>query len=494
MNSTLEELTRQCEQEPLAHCGSIQPHGLLLFITQENGKIAAVSKNCQQLTGQAVQDIVGRDGRTWLCEMGVAHIVFPDIPGKRLEIHSPFKWETGEADLLVIAKQMGWLVEIEPLVTKTFDSALLRRLHTQLMRVPDSEAALAALQNDLVVAIQALTGFDRVMLYRFHRDWSGEVIAEAISGSYGSYLGLRFPASDIPAIARQLYLQNPYRHIPSVAADPVALVGEMDVDLTLSELRAVSPVHIQYLKNMQVGASFSISVVQAGRLWGLIACHHHQSLNLSRLIRNRCAETAKGFVLALGAYHANQRVGMNDEIHGRISALVDKISNSPDFFGAVEKHNKLLLDLPRATGGALLFRERAIRLGETPDDEWLAAIDEWFMTQSAELIYSTDHLAEILPTVAEVAPTASGLLAIRIKSPETGGWVRFYWFRGEEVGEVAWAGNPSKPVEVSSQGIRFSPRYSFEKWVEIRRGYATPWESQDILAATLLRSNFLRLV
>lgn len=495
MNVSIEALTRHCEQEALAFSGAIQPHGALIYLEREDGRIAQVSANLHEYCGQPAHAALGQEGRAWLASLGMHRIDWPARAGERRLLHAALSGPRGALDVIVSANSHGWLVEMEPAHWGGADPAYAAAKQARLLRTPESEAGFAILQSDLVEAIRDLTGYDRVMLYRFHPDWSGEVVAEASSGNYGSYLGLRFPASDIPAIARQLYAQTPYRHIPEVGAKPVPLIGEgRAIDLTWSELRSVSPVHTQYLRNMQVGASFSVSLTLAGQLWGLVACHHRVPRPLSLGVRTLCAKTAHGFVIALTAWNAHRRAHMHDQTQARVQALIDRLAQAGSLVRAVERHHDELLEFVRATGGALVIGEELIAFGEVPRIEWLERIDQWFSAQRREGVHATDALPEQLGLGPdpERDAVASGVLGLRMKSQRSAQWVRLYWFRPEEPREVAWAGNPNKPVELSPGGMRFSPRHSFEKWVEIHNGHSQPWTSEDLLAATLLRAQLSR--
>jgi len=495
MNASLEALTRHCEQEALALSGAIQPHGALVHIRSSDGRIGHASANLHEYCGQAARTVIGQDGRAWLASLGVALAELPGRPGQRQLLHAALSGPRGELDLILSANPHGWLVEMEPAHWGGADTTRAVANQARLLRAPDSEAGFAVLQCDLVEALQDMTGYDRVMLYRFHPDWSGEVVAEVSSGAYGSYLGLRFPASDIPAIARQLYVQTPYRHIPEVGAEPVPLIGEGEVvDQTWSDLRSVSPVHMQYLRNMQVGASFSISVVLVGQLWGLIACHHRVPRPLSLGVRALCAEVARGFTLALTAWNASQRARLRDLTQARVDELIEHLSSSDSLAAAIEKHHEPLLEFMHAGGGALVLGDELIAFGDAPRLEWLERIDHWFSAQRQEGVHATDRLAEQLGLEPEPErdAVASGVLGLRMMSQRSGLAVRLYWFRPEEPREVAWAGNPNKPVELNPGGMRFSPRHSFERWVEIHHGHSNPWTSEDLLAATLLRAQLSR--
>ena len=273
---------QQCENEPLANSGLIQPNGVLLYIDKNSSEIRYASENAASLLGEGPDELLGLDGKDWL-EQNLAGLVsWPASAGRRMHFPAGVDMGFGDLDVLISGTSGGWIVEFEASQHSAVDLAGIR-----LVRGAGrlDAAGLQALRQSLVDSVAKATGYDRVMLYQFDPDWSGDVLAEAVDAGRGSYLGLRFPASDIPAIARNLYAQTPYRHIPDSAAAPVAIKSRAGtgtaLDLTWSDLRSVSPVHMQYLSNMHVLSSFSTSIMVDGKLWGLFACHHYAPQRLT---------------------------------------------------------------------------------------------------------------------------------------------------------------------------------------------------------------------
>ncbi|MEI6556987.1 MAG: GAF domain-containing protein [Rhodospirillaceae bacterium] len=487
MPSVIASQLMSCEEEALAHSGLIQPHGVLLFIERVSGRISHVSANCASLLGVTPEALLGQDGLAWLARRSRVPVTLPTMAGKREDVPRMLETAAGSLDLLISASGAGWLLEFE--AAAPVEAAALPGEPPPARAPPKDEAEMRRVEQALVEAIQALTGYSRVMLYRFHADWSGEVIAEAVTGAIGRYLGLRFPASDIPANARALYSQTPYRHIADVGAKPVALVcdgdaaGRPPLDITWSDLRSVSPIHLQYLKNMRVAASFSVSVMVAGRLWGLIACHHQQAGFLPLAVRQHSVRLARDFVFALQVYEAGVRRRVHDVVTECSTALRSAVDAGRPIAEALADEQGRLLKLFGAVGGALITGTTVCPIGKAPDRLFLMALHQWCQRNQTEAELSFDHRPEALAASASPSPPC-GVLALRLRAASLGGdWVYLYWLRPEQAQEIVWAGNPDKPVEVSSDGLRLSPRESFEKWVEVRRGYASPWEIHTLFAA-----------
>lgn len=315
------------------------------------------------------------------------------------------------------------------------------------------------------------------------------MIAEFTPPERGSYLGLRFPASDIPAIARDLYKLNPYRMIPETHAAPVPLLSYDGgaLDLSYADLRSVSPVHVLYLNNMSVEASFSVSILTAGKLWGLVACHHTKPAFLSLQDREACANLVHNYGLGITSFGIYQRTYLLENLSAKIEGAVKEIAQ------AVHVKNKYgkLLELLAADGIALGLGEELLTFGETPEPEAITKIDDWFINHHKGNIFTTDHLRGLSEAIGEVAVTSCGLMAIKVKSPRSG-WIRFFWFRNELVYKVSWAGNPNKPLLDGATAQLLSPRRSFEKWIEEKTGYSQPWTNKETIISGMLRSSLLQ--
>jgi light-regulated signal transduction histidine kinase (bacteriophytochrome)/CheY-like chemotaxis protein len=344
--------------------------------------------------------------------------------------------------------------------------------------------------------VRALTGFDRVMVYRFDRDGSGEVVAEAARAGIGSFLDLRYPSSDIPQQARKLYVRTPFRVIADIEASPVPILPRLDetgapVDLSLSVLRSVSPIHIEYLKNMGVGASLSISIIVEGQLWGLFACHHYSARRPSFERRSIAELFGQMFALKLEsrerkqlqAYETGARAS-SDRLLAAVAGDATLLDN-PDCLGA------MLRETVPCDGIAIWIDGKCAHSGLTPPPEAFPALVRRLSAMAAGRIFATDRLAETLESADAYSDVAAGLLAIPIsRSPRD--YVML--FRQEKVRTVKWAGDPHKPAQLGPNGPRLTPRKSFELWSQEVRGSSEPFSAAEVRVAEMLRVSLIEVV
>ena len=488
MSMTDSSALQQCEREPLANSGLIQPNGVLLYIEKASGHIRYASENAASLLGEGPDELLDLDGKDWL-EQNLPDLVsWPASAGRRMHFPNGVDLGFGELDVLISGTSAGWIVEFEASQQSNVDFGEIR-----VNRSPGTldAANLPALRQGLVDAVARTTGYDRVMLYQFHPDWSGEVLAEAVELGRGSYLGLRFPASDIPAIARNLYAQTPYRHIPDSSAEPVAIKARTGastvLDLTWSDLRSVSPVHMKYLANMHVLSSFSTSIMMDGKLWGLIACHDDTAKVIPLAAREHCKDLAAEFVQAMSDYrHSVQR-----DIYKAVVDLVEPICSSlaggSGIATAIGSQYSRIKALTGATSAVLFVGDIATTWGPAPAEGTLGAIHGWCLKYQADPVFFVDDLPAQMGLAASM-PQSCGVLGISMRARQlNSALVNLYLFRPEEAGEIAWAGNPNKPVEQAGDGQSLSPRSSFEKWVEVRNGHSRAWEEDARFAGQQLR-------
>ncbi|MBK5938232.1 GAF domain-containing protein [Halochromatium roseum] len=484
----------ECERERLANSGLIQPQGALLFIDKKSGLIRYASANSADWLGMEPSELLEQDGHQWLDENLPELDTLPRNAGKRVQLSNALDLGCGELDLVISPNSAGWLLEFEPAIDATED---LERYRLQRPPAPIDAAKLEQLQQALVDSIRALTGYERVMLYRFRPDWSGVVIAESVVAGKGTYFGLRFPASDIPAIARNLYAQTPYRHIPDSALEPIEILGHADagsaLDLTWADLRSVSPVHREYLRNMGVRSSFSVSIMVEGKLWGLIACHHPAPLSISLAARLRCKALAEEYVESLDAFRKTAQRGIHEQLSGILAGIRQSVDQGEPLASALTAGFPALAELFAASSGALFVGDNLTALGEVLDDATLQRLHQWLLLNQPEPVVALDHLPDSLTGALAIAPSQlCGLLAISLRSQRLGdALLNLYLLRPEEITEVAWAGNPEKPMEATGDGQRLSPRNSFEKWVEVRNGFSRPWDDNNLFAAQQLREQLM---
>lgn len=467
----------QCERERLHLSGAIQPHGFIVVTDDQQG-VTHVSANLATylppVMCMAPGDPLVESFGHWLR-------MLESSPGNRWVQAGALEGRDGTIDLVVTRMpQGGWVFEGYPAGGVVHPLDRLPRFRP----VPEDASAMHQARQELVELLADTSGFERVLYYRFREDEDGEVLAEARRGeAYGSYLGLRFPASDIPRIARDLYRRNPWRQIPDARADAVPVQGPGAPDLSLADLRSVSPVHRIYLANMGVRASLSLPVLVGDNLRALIACHHSQPrlLAVSRL--EGLAQRVRDHAMLLSAYESRRHMRLVDDLPRRFANLLQVLARHGDPLAAWPELAPLLL-MEFAVDGAVFSGDgQQAGWGLALEPGALEVLDAW-LEQADEVVWHTDHLCAAVPgmPVSEVA----GVLAIRV-STLSGRIFRVYLCRQEYLHEVAWGGNPDKPVEHHDGQLGIAPRRSFEKWVELRLGYSRSWDNESRLLAYRLR-------
>lgn len=483
-----------CEREPIHIPGAVQPHAALLALDPVSWRVLACSENTLNVLGREPPTVLGAAAAdvlpAGLLEALAAHALDPG---------APLRWEArvGEPErrVTVVAHRQSdrVLVELEPAPEHPGDFGA-----PSPMAVSAAVSALAAAPELSVVAqtavdaLKALTGFQRVMVYRFDADWNGEAIAEAREpAAYDSLLGLRFPASDIPAQARALYVRAPARFVVDRDYVPVPLVadpaaGNAPIDLSFAGARSLSPIHLEYQRNLGVNGSMSSSIVVDGRLWGLVIGHHRRPHYLPPESRAAIAMITDALSLRIGALEQAAQWREQEAHLSSETALLQQMAGADDLIAALMDGETPLLQLFGA-GGAAVVDESAVHLaGDTPGDEAVLAIRAWLLEQPSEaLVFATDRLASRLPAAAAWTAQASGLLAA-FTAPERRRLL--LWFRPEVVQAIAWGGDPNKPVDVAGAGATLLPRRSFERWIEEQRGHAEPWRDWQIAAAARIAS------
>jgi light-regulated signal transduction histidine kinase (bacteriophytochrome)/CheY-like chemotaxis protein len=343
--------------------------------------------------------------------------------------------------------------------------------------------------------VRRITGFDRVMVYKFDPEWNGEVIAEAKAEETGSYLHHRFPASDIPSQARKLYALNRIRFIPKVHYQPAGLIGTADLaeplDMSFAVLRSVSPIHLEYLKNMGVAASMSISLLHDGRLWGLVACHHRSPRYLPYAIRQNCQLIGQTASSQVRVQEATSNYSYHTERTSIRAKFIEHVAGVQHFAEGLTGFRPNLLDFVEASGAAVFWEDQYTTVGEAPDEGTLGRLREWVRSRISESLYWTDSLPSVYESAAEWKDVASGLLALEILR-ERGCYIM--WFRPEVVRTVTWGGNPNKAIDVDEQTGRINPRKSFEAWKQTVRLRSLPWAPHELDSVYELRNTLVSIV
>ena len=479
----------QCESEKLAFSGAIQPYGGMLYLNLEF-IVTHVSANIQtylryqplQLLSSPLPDSLARILMPSLKAL-------PDAVGSRSELFGLSVSDERSLDFVISRSIGGIVIELS-----AHDAQYVRiASHSVPMRTPSNDASALELHNKITQLVRELTGFDRVMIYAFREDGDGEVLAESHrSDVYGSYLGLRFPASDIPQIARTLYQKNPWRLIPDSQCVAIPLLShqESHPDLTWSDLRSVSPVHQMYLANMGVNASLSLPIVIAGELWGLIACHHATPRLLPLKLMRAANQVTKHYGLVIATWIAEKRMRFVDSLNVRYQELLILIQRQGDLISAIPEIAPVLFEQFLASGLAIKLGNVWAHTGDSPNILSLEKLSVFSGISKTDSIYMYDSLTRLNADFDKLP--VSGALGLEI-SLENNNSLQVWLFRKEVLHDVAWGGNPDKPVEFNMGDIAITPRNSFEKWIEKRTGYSRPWQSEDRLAAMRLRRILMEL-
>nr|WP_246399016.1 ATP-binding protein [Hymenobacter luteus] len=482
-----------CDREPIHIPGSVQPYGFLLCLAEDTHRIVHASQNTEQLLGLPARQLLGEGLELLLNPEQVAQVRgqfatlteaarllgvrldrVPDQPFYKLILHR--------------YDQLLWL-EFEP-VTETATSVLdLPALNVTLSQMLTATSVREFCQR-AVDEVRALTGFDRVLMYRFAEDASGEVVAEAKREDLEPYLGLHYPATDIPPQARALYLKNWLRFIPDVAYQPAPLVPVLHPtaarppDMTHAVLRSVSPVHLEYLRNMGVAATMTISVIQEGRLWGLMTCHHLTPRLISYELRELCLFVGKTFSALLATKQQHDDYAYQLHIRETQARLFEQVSRHANFMEGLYRHTPTVQDVIDCGGAAICFEGDIITLGTTPTTDQIQALLQWLRENVRGDVFSTDSYVQHNPAGLELRATASGLLAIAL-AHEPGDYI--IWFRPEQVQTVTWAGKTQKAQVLQDGQLYLSPRQSFEAWKQTVDNTSAPWRPLEVAAAGEIR-------
>jgi light-regulated signal transduction histidine kinase (bacteriophytochrome) len=486
-----------CDREPIHIPGSIQPCGILLALEGEDLRVLQASANLPEFLDVPAGGAIGRPLAQLHPEAAwgeLAAAIRAHAPSNSPVVVRTTFVNGHRVRALVHRSPEALILELEPADSErevTFPD-LYPLVWSFIGRLQDL-VSVEDLTNFAASEVRRVTGFDRVLIYQFDDDWNGTVVAEDRNDNLPSYLDLRFPASDIPAQARALYRLNRIRLISDAAYTPVPLepATSPPLDLSHSVLRSVSPVHLEYMRNMGTAASMSISILREGQLWGLISCHHATPRHVGFDIRTACDLIGQVFSLQLAARERSAHFEGLLELRRVNARLLDEMAERENFVEGLTGRPDQLLGVCRAHGASVVFGGTCHLVGETPDETAVRAIVDFLSDNGMPDVWQTDSLAEHLPRSGMFADVASGLLAASISRLH-----RSYvlWFRPEVVRNVKWGGDPNKPAEASTGTSRLHPRKSFEMWRETVRGRSLPWKLTEVEAVAELRHSIVAIV
>ena len=509
----------QLPQEFIPQNGRIQPHGVLVVLSEPELIISQISSNVSYLFGVPPEDLCDRPLESLLDSFQVERLK-AGLAQENFDFINPTKvWGRTGGDNFVVFDAVFQrnrdgllLLELEPAISQE-SIPFLSFYHLARASINQLETThnLRDFCQIIVQEVRKVTEFDRVMLYQFDRDNHGQVLAEAKRSDLESYLGLHYPESDIPPAARKLLSSNWIRLIPDATLDSVGMYPPLEelannsdnsvssdrsghqttLDLTNSILRSASPCHLEYLHNMGVQASLTISLIKEGRLWGIIACHHQTPKFVPYELRKACEFLGRVIFAEISTREETEDHDYRMRLSYVGSQLIDRMSTADNFVKGLVEHNPNLLELANASGAAICYNGSWTTLGETPTKTELDYLLGWLQKNITQDIFATDSLPAVYADSHKYKNIASGLLAIPI-SPHN----YILWFRPEVIQTVNWGGNPNNAYQQTHrQGkLTLSPRTSFELWKEQVQLTSLPWKAVEIKAVLELRKAIVNII
>ena len=495
-----------CDRELVQFPGAIQPHGAMLIVDESDYVILQASANSGEVLGIEAEDLLGRTIADVLGEgAGRFFERIEQMPLEKTPVHVVREFFAGSArgvNIFAHRCSGGLVLELELISDET--ESHNGNLYTEIRETTALLQATSNLQEffDLTVQrIRDFSGYDRVMAYKFAEDGSGHVIAEAKRDDLEPYLGLHYPATDIPEPARRLFSMSWLRHLPDVNYVPVPLIPETHpktdkpIDMSYAMLRSVSVMYTDYLRNMGVQSTMVMPLMKEGALWGLISSMHHSAPRHVPYEMRMATELLSHMLSLLmaakedadGAERRLRRTAVNDQ-------LVEALCREPDLHQSLgnSESDLSLLSLVDAQGAAVVSRGQVSLMGTTPTKAEVEALAGW-LAQVSPPVLAIDRLPEVYPPAESFRSVASGVLGARLSSNEQD---MLLWFRPEHIEIVNWAGDPKKPMKVSETDgqIRLMPRASFALWKESVTGRCEPWSQDEERAVAELRQSIMEVI
>jgi chemotaxis family two-component system sensor kinase Cph1 len=480
-----------CDREPIHTPSSIQPHGIMLVADQATLRLRHVAGEVERRLG--VVDWHGKPLGAILGQQLIGEIATMRVEHGADGFVGQLCTPGGEMlDVTAHTTSSRLIVELENSSTEGLSAAMvINRLATAAAGF-ERAASLPALCDRAAIEFRRLTGFDRVLIYHLLDETAGKVLAEDRRDGMRAFANHHFPASDIPAQARALYLRNLVRVIPDATYQPLPLrpawpAGD-ELDMSDCHLRSVSPVHLVYLQNMGVLASASFSIVKDGLLWGLVACHNETPKLLTYDVRTACRSLAGSLGRWIKAKEEAESLRQRLRLRGFEDDTIAVLSREGSLDKALANHLSEICRMMEASGIAVLRGRELVTHGKCPAKTDILALAEWLVNHPLEPVFSTACLSALYPPAANFRTTASGILAMTLSADEP--WV-LVWFRAEQLEVVKWAGHPHEPTDAEPKPL--SPRASFDAWSETVHGRSREWPSAKMAAATRLRAALLEV-
>ena len=488
-----------CNKQPLHLTSQIQPHGALLVVSKHDLKIVQVSDNVGHLFGKQPQELLNHSVREFLSQESFLEIdqrnksSFTKIS---LSLALSFINNSKHYTYLSMVHEIDACIMIEiefkNLIQTNEDTfAIVFRQLQQVMSAINVAKSIEEVASVAARQIKTLSGFDKVMIYSFDDEWNGAVIAEEMNEGMESYLGLKFPASDVPKQVRDLYLKCPYRIIPNREYAPAKLIPEINpitgnvTNLADCRLRSVIPVHLEYLHNMNIMASMSTRIIHSEKLWGLIACHHRTEKYLSF---EECSilEFLSNIISSKISSVANLTSTENNiKLNSLCNHLVEHIWLHDNLITALRNYKEPLLSMLGADSVAICWNGDIETIGTTPEIPEIKRIRDWLIKKGYSKVIHVDSLAQVFEEALHYADVASGLLSLPIQ-PYEGNYILA--FRAEAIKNITWGGDPGEVIIFDNNSTLYHPRNSFKIWKETVRNICTPWQVEELSIAERFRN------
>jgi len=481
-----------CADEPIHIPGSIQSHGALLFFTLD-GALAGWSANAPAVIG--IEPALGASYASLALPSAALELLVEYIVPDDEELTPtmvPVTIGAADFDCIVHSAFGCVVVEFERREVPAAEVTMFAvKAHGSIDRLR-RQKTIEGLLSSAVDQIREFTGFDRVMAYRFRPDDSGDVVAESRREDIVPYLGQRYPASDIPAQARRLYVLNTLRSIVDIGDQVVPLLGapgSAPLDMSHAVLRSVSPVHIEYLKNMGVGASMSVSIVINGRLWGLIACHHMAPKLVPYSIRMAADVLAQVMASTIHSLESRLEARVIERSASTRTKLIEDLLIEDDPLETFARFGPAMLATSDAQAAVTCYYGKLRVHGDLPQEMAEAIVAT--LPEGGNDLVLREQRAHWPEAIREQLGKWVGLMALPF-DPASGGWTLV--LRVEQIEQVAWGGRPEKISAMGPLGERLTPRGSFDAWYETVRGHAHPWESTTVANARLTLAELVRVM
>lgn len=497
--STKYDLTN-CDKEPIHQIQTVQSFAAIIAVDLSNWTICQVSSNLSRYIEFEHKAIIGKSLSDLLPELidrlkkGVELEDFSQINPLILNISAAFPEKR-----IVVAhvNEDRLILEIENVPEAKNNLTFFNKIDKAIQRIQFVDSS-KNLFKTVAEEVRNITGYDRVMIYQFDPDYNGEVIAEVKNEELEPFLGIHYPSTDIPKQARKLFLTNRVRMLTDVDDDLSMIYPTTDpktdrpLNVGGAAARGVSPIHLEYLRNMGVRATLNVAIVENEKLWGLIACHHYQKPKIltyrTRMLIRFMGQIISGHLSLQRANEFRKKLLNNNIVHAK---LFEQMNEKRDLISGLTKEEITVLDYIPASGAAIIFDKKIETLGNVPSEERIWEIANHLSENEPDILFSTDSLKNKFPDKKFFTDDCAGMLSVRISGdPEE----YIIWFRKPQAQEVFWGGNPDKAVINNENSLRLSPRKSFEKWKQVVENCSEPWKDHETDAAILLRNDIKEVI